>query len=278
MELAGGPRQGSNNVDRNIEQYARGTPARAQERGRQQAGAGRSVQDGQMWDGEFLTLDDLEVVVPPGGGPVIGSVAVELSGVRRVRRTAGAPRFVQRRVGWLAQRDRLVMIESHLDLRARPDGKFTRVGRWTQHAVDVLGASALPQRTVGDVRDDALSDFGLEVDARHPSDSEESRDPMLASGRLALSYLPHNVRLGVAQAVPSPEFCIGQAVRHTDGYGAISRHQIQVLALQGRRGVVVMASTQGTSGWWQIEQVTYDLLTRPGTALSGAEQSGEIRR
>ncbi|MEX5302648.1 hypothetical protein RE027_10670 [Kocuria sp. CPCC 205273] len=171
-----------------------------------------------------------------------------------------------------------MMIESHLGLRARPDGKFTRAGRWTQHAVDVLDASALPQRTVGDVRDDALSGLGAEVDARHQEDSEDSRDPMLASGRLALSYLPHDVRLGVAQIVPSPEFCIGRAVRHTDGSGAISRHQIQVLTLQGRRGVVVVASTQGTSGWWQVEQVTYDLLIRPGTALSGAERSGEIPR
>lgn len=265
-------------MDGNIEQYAGGTPARAQGEDRQRVRAGRSVRDGQVWGGEVLTLDELGAVLPPGGGPTIGHAVVELSGVRRVGRIAGAPQFVQRRIGWLAQRDRLVLIESHLDLRARPDGKFARAGRWTQHAVDVLGASALPQRTVGDVRDDALSDFGVAVDARHPSDPEETRDPMLASGRLALSYLPHDVRLGVAQAVPSPEFCIGQAVRHTDGYGAVSRHRIQVLALQGQRGVVVVASTQGTSGWWQIEQVTYDLLTRPGTALSGAEQSGEIPR
>lgn len=262
-------------MDRNVEPYAGGNLARAQGRDRQRAEAGRSVQDGQVWKGEVLTLDDLEAVLPPGGGPVIGSVVIELPGVRKVGRTAGMPQFVQRRVGWLAQRDRLVVIESHLGLRARPDGKFAREGRWTQHTVDVLDASALPQRTVGDLRDDALSGLRPGVDARQPA---ESRDPMLASGRLALSYLPHDVRLGVARTVPSPELCIGQALRHTDGFGAISRHQIQVLALQGRRGVVVVASTQGTSGWWQVEQVTYDLLTRPGTALSGAEQSGEIPR
>lgn len=256
-------------MDGNIARHAGTTPVRGRERGQREAGAGRSVHDEQGWSEKVLTLDDLVVALPPGGGPVLGNAIVQLPGVRKCGRVDGPPRFVQRRVGWLAQRDRIVVIENYLELRARPDGKFAPLGRWNQHTVDVLGTTALPQRTVGEVRDDALTGVDPRAGTSSVSLDEMLRDPMLASGMLALSYLPHDVRLGVVQAVPAPSLCVGQAVRHADSTGAVSRHEVRLLSLQGRQAVVVVAATHGSSGWWQVEQVAYHLTDSPSAALTG---------
>lgn len=246
------------------------------------AGSGRDIQRGPEWTGTVLGFDDLHTPMPPGGGPVLGQAVVALSGVRRLANTGGGPpQYAQRRVGWVAQRDRVVVIESHRRVQARPDGKFQRVGDWVPATVEILDAAKLPERTRGEVPDDSVSGKRgdvLPAGPAHAASGDRRTSAILDTGRESLTYLPYDVRLGVSQAVPAPEFNVGQATRWTDADGRLARHEVSLMAMQGQRAVVVVASMQGTSGWWQADQISYDFPRPVGEALPSVTTPDAIGR
>ncbi|ROZ61749.1 hypothetical protein EDL96_12355 [Kocuria soli] len=155
------------------------------------------------------------------------------------------------------------------------------MGGWAPATVELLDASRLPDRTQGEIPDDSISGNRGKMQGATGAATATDRqatDEILVTGRDALQYLPHEIRLGVSQAIPSPEFHVGGAVRWTDTQGQISRHEVNLMAMQGQRAVVVMASTQGRSGWWQADQITYDFVRPVGEALPGVTAAGAIGR
>lgn len=222
-------------------------PERASGSGAPAVGAGRSVDRGQ-WDGSVLTFEEL--IGHPAPESAIASMARLIPGARR---RGSPPMYYRRRVGWAAERNRIVTAASEQHLTPLPDGRFKAVGAWSPARFLELTVSGMPTRRVGDVPDDRS--FGPDRGSSHSVKASK-----FADAEAQAAYLPTPVRRSIAARVPDPLYFEAEAVRYT-GTGTL-RHTVRVLKAGSRDAIVVIASRQSGAPTWQVEQVVYQLVPR----------------
>lgn len=234
-----------------------------------QAGRSRDVNSAD-WSGTALTFADLGALPPEGGGAPVCDSAQQLRGVRRRRNGS----YYRRRVGWQADRKRVVVAYSDQELRPRPDGRMEPAGVWQVTNVDVHTGTRVSRR-VGDVAH--LHDTAAypETDAAVTEMlmAEGESDPGLGPDEQDLSYLPPVVRDGLLQAVPTTSVAVAEALRFSSHSGGPTHHTVKALRLGAEVAVVVHASLQAGGRAWQVEQVTYELSPEQ-PRLSGFPTSG----
>ncbi|MCA0178274.1 MAG: hypothetical protein LCH77_01475 [Actinobacteria bacterium] len=228
------------------------------------APAGQSV-DAAAWNGAYLRFEDLGAVLPGQPSPLVAQLARELSGVRR----SADGRHFRRRLGWRAERGRLVVVEMDQPLGRRDDGRFAPIGGWSITDVRVHPARDVARR-IGDVPEDPPPpvSFPGAPGATGPEGDGLGRD------ETDVRYLPRDVRSGFVAALPRPTLAVAEAVRFSEG-DRVTHHVVNALRLDDGAAVVITATRPAGSRRWRVEQASYRLA---GPAIGGRGNLGELAR
>lgn len=223
---------------------------------------GRDV-DASEWQGTVLDFADLGAVLPRGGSELFCEAAVLLRGARR--RPDGS--YFRRRLGWRAERSRVVVVHCDQNLRPRPDGRFEPVGGWSVTDVNTFEAADVSRRVGSVPHDPHPSGDGASQVASGPQPTRRD-DSALGRDEQDLSYLPSAVRSGVLRAVASPAVACAEAVQFSSDEGP-THHQVVALRLDARGGIAVQGSRQARASTWQVEQLRYTWSESRATLSQG---------
>lgn len=236
------------------------SPARRPEAGSK----GADVSEGS-WNGTVISFEDLKARPSPGGGAVVVNAA---SSDGKVRRSKKSGRHFLRRTGWQAQLQRILVVTSEREVAPSPDGRFRPQGPWAISSIDEYAIEGTAKERTGDVIDDSEN---MQFDSRSTGAASTSADvpsseAVYAEAHGQLQYLPHAVRKGLTDLVPSPTFFQCQAVRHSSPEGDVSRHSVSALRMSEDTAVAIQASRQHGSRHWQVQQLQYRLAPRKNEA------------
>lgn len=176
----------------------------------------------------------------------------------RPRRSAG--RVVQRRIGWRATPDRIIITIAERELKKNPNGTYSPSGPWlieVRLTFHELGGKA--SRRTGSVPADPR---------RGPADNfwgdmkgglESTVAKQFPDGAEALSALPAAVRSSAIARVPSPTQFEGHLREFSDNTGRTLRWEAAVLRMDARRAVVLTGVREAVSTTWSVSQATYNI-------------------
>lgn len=189
------------------------------------------------------------------------------SGVRelpKLRRSAG--RVVQRRIGWQATPDRIVLTTAEREMVAREPGKYAPAGPWLIEDRRTFNTApgAKAARRTGNVPVDrrAAAPQG-QPSATEPS-TEQAREEQIASshpeGASAMGFLPAPVRQSMIGRVPNPTHFDGTILQWADtSSGEPTSLQVNVLRMDKYRAVVIQAKRSWHGEVWEVSQADYQL-------------------
>lgn len=236
------------------------------------SGAGQSLSlDEVEWGGTVTAFDDLNALLPPGGGPVITSGVFTDS---KVRRQGAGRRYFRRRIGWQAQRDRIVLVIGERDLAPQPDGRFKNAGNWNVVSVQEFHAVEPPRRRVGDV---PAARPGISGDSGNGStgpDQVPSGEEAFADAHSELRFLPAPIRATVLGRVGQPTHFFAETIQYSRN-GTVTHHTASVLRMNDTHAVVVLASRQRGAVNWQAEQLQYSFRPASSAALGSPGGYGQ---
>lgn len=189
------------------------------------------------------------------------SIASGLRQLDKPRRSGS--RIVQRRIGWLATPESIVVTVAERGLeelapgRLKPDRQGWLIERRSTHRV--LAQQA--QRRVGTVP----ADPATPVSARSaPTDTPDATQRAIRTqfpeGSAALSFLPKAVRTSVIGHVPDPTVFDGTVLQFSDpDSGTVQRTQVDLIRMNGSTAVVVQAQQKPNTTTWEVTQAVYRL-------------------
>lgn len=232
---------------------------------------GADVSEGS-WSGTVISFEDLQARPSPGGGAVVVNAA---SNDGKVRRNKKSGRHFLRRTGWQAQLQRILVVTSEREVAPSPDGRFRPQGPWAVTSIDEYAIEGTAKERTGDVIDDYEN---TQFDSRSTGATTgrtgvPSGEAPYGDAHGQLQYLPHAVRKGLTDLVPSPTFFQCQAVRYSSQDGEVSRHSVSALRMSGDTAVAVQASRQHGSRHWEVQQLQYR-LAQPNEATSLPSSGG----
>lgn len=227
--------------------------------------------DASQWEGAALEFADLGVVIPAGAGPLFCEAAKLLRGVRR--RQDGT--YYRRRVGWRAERQRVVIAHSDQDLRPRPDGRFEPVGTWRITDVELYKAEDVSRRVGSVPHQTPGGDYGQGGESIQAPQESNADDPALGRDEQDLRYLPPPVRDGVVRKVPSPVVASAVALQVSSD-GRPTHHQVTALRLDPGQAIAVQGARQVGAMTWQVEQVRYRWSASGGALSQGGVQGKSL--
>lgn len=198
---------------------------------------------------------------------VIASMVRQLPAPRR-----SDGRVVQRRLGWQATPEAVIVTTVERELAKRADGRYSPSGPWLiedrRTFRDTSGkagkrSGAVPVDTSGTAGADGRAASGNAPGATSAGDTTSSAEADVArrfpSGSDALSMLPAVVRGPVIARVPTPTFFDGQTIQSYDSEGDPAHYQVSVLRMDDKRAVMVHAERDVRAQRWDTTQVTYAL-------------------
>ena len=186
------------------------------------------------------------------------TIASSVRQLAQPRRSAG--RVVQRRVGWRATPDRVILTVAERELKKNANRSYSPAGPWL---IEV-------RRTFMEVSGKASRRTGAVPTDPHlgsPDNSAQSTSGGMEStvaeqfpdGAEALSALPAAVRSSAIARVPSPTQFEGQLIEFSDQAGQALRWEATVLRMDAHRAVVLTAAREARSTTWSVTQAAYNL-------------------
>jgi hypothetical protein len=176
----------------------------------------------------------------------------------RPRRSAG--RVVQRRVGWRATPDRIIITVAERELKKNHNGTYSPNGPWLielrRTFKDISGKAS---RRTGSVPADPRQYSGQTGANTGTEGLESSVAQQFPDGAEALSALPAAVRASAIARVPSPTEFEGQLLEFSDNTGQTLRWEAKVVRMDVHRAVVLTAVRETRSATWSVTQATYNL-------------------
>jgi hypothetical protein len=194
-------------------------------------------------------------------------IASCLEELHKPRRNRG--RVVQRRVGWLAYPDRVVVTTVERELRQTQERRYAPAGPWLiEQRLTYRHAGGRGSRRRGQVRADSEQQSGPQGPAgaaggEHVGgDPEKKLEAVFPTGTYVFRFLPRPVRESMVARVPQPTFYLGYIIQRQDEHGDPSRYAVDLLRMSAERAVVVHAELPVGAPEWQVTQVDYN-LTEP---------------
>lgn len=186
------------------------------------------------------------------------------SGVRQLdkpRKASG--RIVQRRIGWQATPDLIVITTAERELTKTAEGKYAPTGNWLiEDRRTYREANGRATKRTGAVPIEETSPAPGETPATAPG-LESAVAAQFPEGAQALGALPSAVRSSAIARVPSPRQFDGVILQYSDqGTNQPTSLEVNVLRMDAARAVVIQATRAVSSTTWSVSQATYK-LTEP---------------
>lgn len=186
------------------------------------------------------------------------------SGVRQLagaRRSGG--RVVQRRVGWKATPEVVVVTVAERELVELSPGRMKPVGDWLVERRETWRSSAGEAvRRTGRVRADdavAVAEVAQATQSTGPVPGQAApAADAFPEGSFATSFLPRQVRSSLLARVPSPKVFDGTAIQYSRG-SVPDRLEVNVIRMDDSGAVVVQATRAHGSDDWEVAQAVYSL-------------------
>lgn len=212
--------------------------------------------------GELILASDAPAIIAPRDEAATQRVeeAVIASGMRQLakpRKSSG--RVVQRRVGWQATPDRIVITTAERELAKADSGKYAPAGDWLiEDRRTYPEESGTATKRTGTVPMDPTPDDEASADSG-PEGAEAAVAQAFPEGSGFLGVLPAQVRSSAIARVPSPTQFDGVLLQEPDKAGNPVRLEVNVLRMDTQRAVVIQASRGMDDSQWSVSQATYRL-------------------
>lgn len=184
------------------------------------------------------------------------------SGVRQLakpRKSNG--RVVQRRVGWQATPDRIVITTAERELRKTGAGKLAPAGEWLiEDRRTYVETGGRATKRTGTVPQDTNPVPNGTDSGSGATSVEASVAERFPEGAQALGTLPSAVRSSAIARVPAPRQFDGVIFQYSNAStGKPESLEVNVLRMDTERAVVIQATRpiKGTS--WSVSQASYKL-------------------
>lgn len=183
------------------------------------------------------------------------------SGVRQLdkpRKASG--RVVQRRIGWQATPDLIIITTAERELEKTASGKYAPSGDWMiEDRRTYKEANGRAAKRTGNVSADDEAPAADAAAAGTPG-FEATVAEKFPEGAQALGALPAAVRSSAIARVPSPRQFDGVILQYSDpGTQQPSSLEVNVLRMDAERAVVIQATRSITATVWEVAQATYKL-------------------
>lgn len=184
------------------------------------------------------------------------------SGVRQLakpRKSSG--RVVQRRIGWQATPDRIVITTVERELKKTAAGKLAPSGAWLiEDRRTYKEAGGRATKRTGTVSQDSVASS----DTSEPSDTDRGLETSVAEkfpeGAQALGMLPSAVRSSAIARVSTPRQFDGVILQYSNPTsGQPESLEVNVLRMDTDRAVVIQATRDLSSSSWSVSQAAYKL-------------------
>lgn len=190
--------------------------------------------------------------------------AVIASGVRqldRPRKSSG--RVVQRRIGWQATPDRIVITTAERELRKTSSGKYAPSGEWLiEDRRTYREAEGKAAKRTGKVPADpeTAPETAAQANGATPgSGMETTVAENFPQGAQALGALPAAVRSSAIARVSSPLQFDGVILQYSNRQGTPEHLEVHVLRMDAERAVVIQGTRKIDATEWSVSQATYKL-------------------
>lgn len=187
-------------------------------------------------------------------------IASSVRQLEKARKSAG--RVVQRRIGWRATPDRVIITIAERELGKNPNGTFSPVGPWLVEVRRTFKeASGKASKRTGVVPADSKQISNDSTGDGNATRLEQTVMEKFPDSSRALGALPAAVRSSAIARVPSPERFEGQLLEFADGAtGSPTSWKVTVLRMDVQRAVVISATREVTANAWAVSQATYNLM------------------
>lgn len=187
-------------------------------------------------------------------------IASSVRQLEKARKSAG--RVVQRRIGWRATPDRVIITIAERELGKNPNGTFSPVGPWLVEVRRTFKeASGKASKRTGVVPADSKQISNDSTGDGNATRLEQTVMEKFPDGSRALGALPAAVRSSAIARVPSPERFEGQLLEFADGAtGSPTSWKVTVLRMDVQRAVVISATREVTANAWAVSQAIYNLM------------------
>ncbi|MGC2942427.1 MULTISPECIES: hypothetical protein [unclassified Brevibacterium] len=170
-------------------------------------------------------------------------------------------RVVQRRIGWRATPDRIIITVAERELRKNPTGTYSPAGPWLielrRTFKEVSGKAA---KRTGSVTADSNRVTSSGNDGESTSGTERTVSEKFPDASRALGALPAAVRSSAIARVPAPSQFEGELLEYSDSTGRSTSWKVTVLRMDSQRAVVVTGSKEANSNTWSVMQASYNLM------------------
>lgn len=215
--------------------------------------------------GELILASDAPRVVAPRSDAETRRIekAVIASGMRQLdkpRKSSG--RVVQRRVGWQATADLVVITTAERELTKNDAGKYSPAGPWLiEDRRTYPETSGKATKRVGNVPMDPDQDPSSSsgTPGKPVVGPEASVADTFPEGASSLGMLPAQVRSSAIARVPSPVQFDGVILQEPDSQGNPVRLEVNVLRMDAQRAVVLQATRDLNATQWSVSQAAYRL-------------------
>lgn len=223
--------------------------------------AGKDARSG----GELILASSVTpTIITPRDDAVTRKVekATIASGVRQLdkpRRSSG--RVVQRRVGWQATPDRIVITTVERELKKNDAGKYSPSGNWLiEDRRTYKEASGRAAKRTGSVAADSENTSPESSSPGTSASMEANVAEKFSEGAQALGTLPSTVRASAIARVPTPRQFDGVIVQYSNpSTGKPESLEVNVLRMDTERAVVIQAARDITGSSWSVSQAAYKL-------------------
>lgn len=213
--------------------------------------------------GELIRASDAPAIIAPrddGATQRVEKAAIA-SGMRQLakpRKSSG--RIVQRRVGWQATPDRIVITTAERELAKADNGKYAPAGDWLiEERRTFPEESGKAAKRTGTVPMDHARDGESAPTGSEHQGTEAAVAQAFPEGAGFLGVLPAQVRSSAIARVPSPTQFDGVLLQEPDEAGNPVRLEVSVLRMDTQRAVVIQASRGTHDSQWSVSQATYRL-------------------
>lgn len=185
------------------------------------------------------------------------------SGVRQLAKLRrSGDRIVQRRIGWQATPDRIVLTTAERAMSKNPEGKYAPAGDWLiedRRTFRIRQGKA--EKRTGTVRTDDPTPAGGTTKTPEAVAAAEAQEAAVSErfpeGAQSMGFLPSQVRRSMVARVPQPTQFDGVILQAVEPPHALTVH---VLRMDQQRAIVVQATQEPDGSAWKVTQAHY-LLT-----------------
>lgn len=185
------------------------------------------------------------------------------SGVRKLdKNLKNGNRIVQRKIGWNATPDTIIVVTVERELRWRPDKKLEPASGWfienRRRYKDKRGVSSKRSGLVRETPES--SDYVSDTSVVYENKQEVIPDAFVA-GADAMSFLPIAVRGDIVTQIPNPNYFDGRLLGSTNPQGELVEYEVSLLRMNDDHALVVNAVKKVGDDSWRVVQAKYELTT-----------------